>query len=302
MRFIFCILIFALSFPAFATSESNDQLHLKITQRPDAIKPKIVLAKKLILSGKSEEAYLLLKQVLGKKPANVEAKLLMQQILLSNTPTLLADEEVVAKTLHFLIPRLTTKQSFISSIHLDAFVDRWSQMVSKPPIQEKITLLLFESKEAYFLASGGKKVYFLTQGSIGIGFDPRLPKKEFTFVLQRALVELFLKNQFPNLKVPSGLHAGLIGTLSPLRPKPKPVSPGKILSLLSRKPRNHQRRESVTAFLFMLHELNPKGLPNWFAKWDSFKNPLDGLLSLYSFKNWKEVENTFNDYLKDFSG
>lgn len=266
------------------------------------INPRLELAKQLLKEGDGNGAHKLVRSILEKNPGNPKAQYLMKQILLSETPILGGGEKLGKETKHFLLPHLTKRQDFLRMVHLDEYIDRWERLMGRLPDREKIRILLFESKEAFLLVSKGKEGYFISQTPPTIGVDPRITRKAFTTTFQKSLFELLMSRHYPNVNVPSGVKAGLIATLSPLMPKPKPVAPAKVLHLLSRKPENNQRAEAVTALIFMLNDLNPRGLRGWFSQWDKFDNPLEGLLTYYSFNNWGEMQKTFDDYLKRFNG
>ncbi|MFC2075286.1 hypothetical protein ACFLRA_03340 [Bdellovibrionota bacterium] len=298
MRSIAAILILIFSSPLFAATLSKEDLRLHATRNPNAMSPRLELAKIFIQEGDLTSAHRYLREILEHNPANTEAQRILKKILLSDVPLLENDSKSLFQTKFFLIPHIPKNQGFVRQIKIDEFAERWTKLTGKRLNRDQTAILLYDSKESYLLASRGKGGYFIKTSPFSVSLDPRLSRDSITKTLREALVSLWLKQAFPNANIPPGLKAGLIGALSPFKEKPKPPLMIPVISLLEAPARSELRKKGVTAFILMLHELNPKAFAAWLDSWTSSKTPVQELLPLYKFKNWQEVHITFHDYLK----
>ena len=287
-----------LALPTFGALPSIDDLRLEISRNPDKIVPRLEMAKRLLQRGERGKAHGLIRDILIQYPNNEDAKSLMNSILLSDTPVLVSDEGQTKSTQYFLIPHLTKRQEFLKQIQLDAFSHRWQNLTGLQLSNKKITILLFDSEEAFLLASRGASRLVVSASPPTVGLDPRLNKDLMAEAIREGLVELWLKEYYPKAKLPPGLKAGLIGALSPLHSKVSHYFQIPIPTLLESSPQTPLRRDAASAFVLMLHELNPGAFSQWLSRWPTYENPMDELLKLYKFQNWKEVHGVFQDYLK----
>lgn len=304
MRYVFLVLFLispSLSSGAVPPKQhtlSFEELTLEISRDPDSVTPRIELAKIFIKRGDKASAHAHLAEVLNRNPANENARTIMKEILLSDAPFLGNTIAPALETKLFIVPSIPKNYEFVKTIQIDSFGERWQSILKDSLENEKITLILFESDEAFLVASNGRRRSFANKVPRSIGLDPNLDRDQFVDALKEGLVDLWIKINIPKGDLPKGIKFGLAGNLSPILLKPKRNKPIAIVDILDSLPKNETMKQTTIAFLAMLQELNPEGFPKWLKGYGATGNPMTELLNTFHFNNWSEVHSTFNDYLK----